>query len=72
MVSEIATDELLSQDDVSKLLKVTKETLANYRSDGKGPRFVKAVGKVHYRKSDVWAFIEQSVKRSTSDTQEVA
>jgi predicted DNA-binding transcriptional regulator AlpA len=59
--------ELLSQAEVASLLGVTKETLANHRSAGKGPKFVKLVGRIKYRKCDVEAFIERSVRQSTSE-----
>jgi hypothetical protein len=57
--------ELLSQAEVAALLGITNETLANHRCAGKGPRFVKLVGRVKYRKSDVEEFINSSVRQST-------
>jgi predicted DNA-binding transcriptional regulator AlpA len=61
--------ELLSQAEVAALLGITNETLANHRCAGKGPRFVKLVGRVKYRKSDVEEFINSSVRQSTCDGQ---
>jgi len=59
--------ELLSQAEVAALLGITKETLANHRSAGRGPRYVKLVGRIKYRKTDVEAFIERSVRQSTTE-----
>jgi hypothetical protein len=59
-------DELLSQDEVAKLLRVTTGTLANWRVEGKGPRYVKA-GRIQYRRSDVAQYIENCVRSSTSE-----
>lgn len=51
--------DLLAADELAALLDVSTITLANWRSTGKGPRFVK-VGKrmVRYHRADVMAFIE--------------
>ena len=61
-------DELLSQHEVAKILKVTVGTLANYRCDGTGPRFIKG-GRIQYRKRDVLAYLESRVRCSTSQTE---
>ena len=62
----MTSDDLLSQEEVAKLLKVTTGTLANYRVTGKGPRFVKG-GRIQYRRSDVNSYIEGLVRASTSE-----
>lgn len=51
--------DLLSELEVSASLKISPQTLRNWRAKGEGPRFVK-IGKrvVRYRRSDVDAFIE--------------
>jgi predicted site-specific integrase-resolvase len=63
---EITMPELMSQDEVSALLDVNVPTLANWRSAGKGPKFVKLCGRVRYRKVDVEEFINSSVRQSTA------
>ena len=62
----MTSDDLLSQEEVAKLLKVTTGTLANYRVTGKGPRFVKG-GRIQYRRSDGNSYIEGLVRASTSE-----
>lgn len=51
--------DLLSELEVSASLKISPQTLRNWRAKGEGPRFFK-VGKrvIRYRRSDVDAFIE--------------
>lgn len=51
------SDRLLAPDDLHKRWGVSKGTAANWRSAGKGPRFIKlGNGIVRYRLSDVIAF----------------
>lgn len=52
-------DELLTDAEVTALTKIQRNTLANWRATGQGPRFVK-LGKrsVRYRRSDLRAFID--------------
>lgn len=51
--------DLLAAEELAALLGTSTITLANWRSTGKGPRFVK-IGErmVRYRRADVLAFIE--------------
>jgi predicted site-specific integrase-resolvase len=58
--------ELMSQHELAALLDINAATLANWRSAGRGPRYVKLGGKVKYRKLDVEAFINSSVRQSTT------
>jgi hypothetical protein len=56
---------LLDQTEVSKLLGgVPVNTLKDYRAKGKGPTSALIGGKVKYRKSDVYAWIDQQFARS--------
>jgi predicted DNA-binding transcriptional regulator AlpA len=65
---EVTVTELMTQHELASLLDIGTATLANWRSAGKGPRYVKLGGKVKYRKIDVDAFINGSVRASTCDT----
>jgi hypothetical protein len=58
--------DLLPQEQVAKLLRVTTGTLANWRCSGDGPRFVKG-RPVQYRQSDVEEYINSRVRSSTSE-----
>jgi Predicted site-specific integrase-resolvase len=54
---------------VSDLLEVTTKTLANWRSAGSGPPFVKAGGRVLYKESDVYAWLDSRRASSTTEFQ---
>jgi excisionase family DNA binding protein len=41
-------------------------TLANWRYQGRGPRFVKVGRHVRYRRSDVEAWLERNARQSTA------
>ena len=57
-VAELRPGDLLTDVEVSALLGVSRITLANWRHEGKGPRFRK-IGErmVRYLRADVIAFI---------------
>jgi hypothetical protein len=63
---EIAVTELMTADEVAALFDITVPVLANWRSAGKGPRYVKLGGRVKYRKADVETFIDSNVRQSTA------
>lgn len=49
----LASGDLMSPDDVSALLGVSRGHLANWRSNGLGPRYVKVGRLVRYRRPDI-------------------
>lgn len=58
---------LLKTPEAAKRLCVTKATLESWRCRGGGPMFVKYGRAVRYRQEDLERFLEQSLRRSTSD-----
>ena len=52
---------LLSQDDLGALLGVDPRTIAIWRSQRRGPDYVKLGKAVFYRRSDVIAWVELNV-----------
>ena len=52
---------LLSQEQVSALLQVRKETLREWRRLKQGPNFVRVGKRVFYRRDDVVAYINSHV-----------
>jgi excisionase family DNA binding protein len=61
--------ECLRVPEAAKYLALAQSTLAKMRLRGDGPRFVKAGPRtVTYRKTDLDAWLEARVRRSTSDT----
>lgn len=60
-------DDMLTPDKAAKVLSLSVKTLANMRSAGSGPIFIKMANRtIRYRYSDLEVFIANSVKRNTS------
>ncbi len=58
-VIPLPTDlQLLTSDDVAQMLKVSRQTLSNWRSARRGPEGVKLGRALRYRRSSVLAWIE--------------
>jgi predicted DNA-binding transcriptional regulator AlpA len=60
--------ELISPTELANMLGITTGALANNRSAGKGPRYVKLGKQVFYRKTDVQAWIDTNVRQSTCES----
>lgn len=54
------SDELKNTAQAGEHLKTEKKTLENWRSQGRGPAFVKIGSRVFYRVRDLDAFIERN------------
>ena len=68
IVNETADVEpLLSTDEVSRVLVIPAGTLANWRSMGTGPRFLRVGRHVRYRRTDVEAWIDAQVHAAAVD-----
>lgn len=61
-------ETLLFESDVSDLLKLSISWVQKARGQGIGPKFIKVGGAVRYRLSDVQEFLEERVRKSTSDS----
>lgn len=58
---------LVNARDAAEALDVQEKTLARWRWEGRGPRFVKVGRAVRYRACDLAAWVEARTRRSTSD-----
>ena len=59
---------LLTEIQAAEILQLTPRALQAWRYQGRGPRFVKISARaVRYRLDDVEAWIENRLRRSTSD-----
>lgn len=56
----------LTDTEAAKRLRVKTKTLANWRSDNKGPAFLKVGGRVLYPLNDLIAYEQQS-RQTTRD-----
>lgn len=59
-------NELLTATEVGARWGVSPNTLANWRSVGRGPRFLKLGAKVRYEQSEVERFESEQRRTSTA------
>ena len=56
-----------TQEQLAQHWLLSEGTLERWRCEGIGPVYLKIRGQVRYRISDIMAFEEQSLRRSTSE-----
>lgn len=61
-------DELLTPEEVAKMLRHEAPTLERWRSTGYGPRYVKFGRRVAYRREAVEAWIRSQERSHTNET----
>ena len=66
-ITDPAAPLVLVPAQAGRAIRVSIKTLANWRVRGCGPAFVKIGHRVGYRPQDLERFIEQNVRRSTSE-----
>ena len=59
--------QLLTTKQAAEALNLSPRSLEKWRLDGCGPPFVKLGGSVRYRSVDLGAWVQERVRRSTSD-----
>jgi predicted site-specific integrase-resolvase len=65
MAANTGAYDLLKPSRVAEMLDVDEETLKRWRSNDVGPRHVKLVGGIRYRKSDIESYIEENTRSGT-------
>jgi len=61
-------DQLLTTAELGEYLGVSKQSLAQMRTNGTGPRFIRAsAGNIRYRWAEVMAWIEANSHESTDE-----
>ncbi|AKK03078.1 helix-turn-helix transcriptional regulator [Corynebacterium epidermidicanis] len=55
---------MLRPAELSELSGFPETTLATWRSRGRGPKFVRIMGRVYYRKTDVDAWLTDQIEAS--------
>lgn len=56
-------EPLLDTTQAAECLGLVPQTLANWRCQGVGPRYVKLGARVRYRRTDVEAFVRAQLSR---------
>ena len=52
-------DELLTEEELSAELKLSRRTLQRWRTESKGPRWIRVGKAPRYRRGDVQAWLEE-------------
>ncbi|HNI19808.1 helix-turn-helix transcriptional regulator [Accumulibacter sp.] len=60
--------QYLTQAQLAVRWQVAESTLERWRSEGIGPIYLKMMGRVRYRLSDILAFEAESLRKSTSES----
>lgn len=63
--SPAETPELLTVAQFAELLSVHPATLATWRYEGRGPRFIKVGRHVRYRLADINTWLDEQARSST-------
>jgi hypothetical protein len=63
----MSNPELLTEKEISPLLRLNVKTIQQWRQLKRGPRFVKLGGRIFYRRSDVEDFINRNVVDTHAD-----
>ena len=50
--------DLITQEELTEMLGVRRETLWRWRRDGRGPVWIKLVGHIRYDRADVMAWLD--------------
>jgi len=58
MALELSTGGLLNRREAAAYLKVSPHTLANWKSQGRGPRALKVHSLIRYRQAELDAWLE--------------
>ena len=59
--------QLINEREAANLLRLSVKCLQGWRVRSGGPRFVKLGRSVRYAMADLEAFVQEAVRRSTSD-----
>jgi excisionase family DNA binding protein len=68
----MSQDAYMTPKEAAEYLRSSPSTLAKRSLTGESPAFTRIGAAIRYRKSDLDAWMAATVRRSTSDTREVA
>ncbi len=64
----MSAEQLLTSGETASRLRLAKQTLARWRCEGGGPRFVRLSGnRVAYRLTDIEEWLSNRIVHSTSE-----
>lgn len=59
--------DLMTPTELAEVLETHERTLANWRTSGRGPQFVKVGANVRYRRDDVDRWLDERTVSSTNE-----
>ena len=66
MTEILPKEEYLTERALAELWNVKRNTLQKWRSAGVGPKYIKRVGRIVYRKADIAEFERDNVFQGTN------
>lgn len=69
MNDNFTPDNYLSEKELAEAWSMKRNTLQKWRSNGVGPKFIKRVGRIVYRKDDIEAFEQSQTFQSSRRTE---
>ena len=67
MTTILSKDEYMTERALAEMWGLKRNTLQKWRSLGVGPKFLKRVGRIVYRKQDIAEFEQNNICQSTND-----
>jgi hypothetical protein len=64
--------EVLTAEETARLLKLATQTLARWRVEGTGPKFVRLGNRIFYRSADIENFLSTRIFSSTAEADRAA
>jgi hypothetical protein len=61
-----SSEELISEAQSAKIVRVKPSTLRDWRSAGRGPAYFKVGRLVYYRRTDLWAWLQAQRREPTA------
>lgn len=67
MTTILSKDEYITESALAEMWGLKRNTLQKWRSAGVGPKFLKRVGRIVYRKQDIVEFEQKNICQRTND-----
>lgn len=65
MTDKFAPDNYMTEQELASAWGIKQNTLQKWRSNGVGPKYIKRVGRIVYRKDDIAEFERNNVFQGT-------
>lgn len=72
LTTEVQDSRPFTPDGLAEYIDVSRNTLAQWRYRGQGPKFIKVGKKVIYRRTDVEEWLAENTQQCTAEVSRVA